>query len=78
MKTVKISGKREAGLEEVKDLVPKNDIVVVKNYSVPMCTEYHEFENGNEGTNFGHEAAGEVVAIAHEQDPGSMGTAVFR
>ncbi|MGL1890700.1 MAG: zinc-binding dehydrogenase [Spirochaetaceae bacterium] len=63
MKTVKIIGKKKAGLEDVKDLVPKNDLVVIKIHSAPMCTEYHNFENGNEGISFGHEAAGEVVAV---------------
>lgn len=63
MKTVKIIGKKKAGLEEVKDFTPKGDLVVVKILSAPMCNEYHAFENGNEGISFGHEAAGEVVAV---------------
>ncbi len=43
---------------------PKENWVVVKVLAAPMCTEYKAYKNGD-GANFlGHEAAGEVVAIA--------------
>ena len=64
MKIAHITGIRTAGLREVRDLEPKNDIVVVKVHSAPMCTEYHRFEKGESyRTEFGHEASGEVVAV---------------
>lgn len=63
MKTVEITGKMKAGLKEVEGFTPKDDLAVVKIHSAPMCTEYHAFESGKEGFSFGHEAAGEVVAV---------------
>ena len=64
MKTVQITGIKKAGLREVGDLQPLQDVVVVKIHSAPMCTEYHQFERGDtDRTFFGHEASGEVVAI---------------
>ena len=64
MKQAAILGDRKAGLIEVPDPQPKEDWVVVKIHAAPMCTEYKGF--GGEGTSeyLGHEAAGEVVAVA--------------
>lgn len=65
MKKVVILGERSAGLVEVPDPQPKEDWVVVKVHAAPMCTEYKSFESGNRVEFLGHEAAGEVVAVAH-------------
>lgn len=45
---------------------PVDDFVLVKIRSVPMCTEYKGFkgEREQDAAGFGHEAAGEVVAVA--------------
>jgi len=58
-----VTGKRKAALVELPDLEPKDEFVVVKVHSAPMCTEYGSFEGGHERVAPGHEAAGEVVAI---------------
>ena len=63
MKVVAIFGHKKAGLVEMTDPKPKNDIVLVRIHAAPMCTEYHEFIEGHVGNNFGHEAAGEIVAV---------------
>ena len=46
MKTVKITGTKEAELKEVSDPRIREDFVLVKIYSVPMCTEYKKFAIG--------------------------------
>ncbi len=63
MRTAAVLGKCKAGIIEVPNPSAKDDIVVVKVHSAPMCTEYHSFVNGDTGNAFGHEAAGEVYAI---------------
>ncbi len=74
MKTVAITGKQSCKI--VKKQVPKakDDYVVVKIHTAPLCTEYTdyrdgctraEFKRGDESPDcLGHEAAGEVVEIA--------------
>lgn len=64
MKKAVVSGKRQAGLVEVPDPRPKGDLVLVKVHSAPMCAEYKDFVAGNRNEYLGHEAAGEVVAVA--------------
>jgi threonine dehydrogenase-like Zn-dependent dehydrogenase len=64
MKKAVISGQRQAKLIDVPDPTPKEDWVVVKVHAAPMCTEYKSFVAGYESDNLGHEAAGEVVAVA--------------
>lgn len=59
-----ISGKRQGGLIEVPDPEPIADWVVVKVHVAPMCTEYKSYINGRPSASLGHEAAGEVVAVA--------------
>ncbi|MBI3831855.1 MAG: zinc-binding dehydrogenase [Planctomycetes bacterium] len=59
-----ILGERKAGLLEVPDPKPKENWVVVKVHAAPMCAEYKGFLKGWESTCLGHEAAGEVVAVA--------------
>ena len=64
MKKVVILGERKAGLVEVPDPQPREDWVLVKIHAVPMCTEYKAFVSGRKIEYLGHEAAGEVVAVA--------------
>src|SRR5258708_10532441 len=64
VKQVIVTGKREASVIEVPTPKAKDDWVVVKIHSAPMCTEYKAFANGDDQHYFGHEAAGEVVEIA--------------
>lgn len=64
MKKVVISGERKAQLVDVPDPQPKDDWALVKVRVAPMCTEYKMFIGGNRSEFLGHEAAGEVVAVA--------------
>jgi L-iditol 2-dehydrogenase len=64
MKKAAILGKRKAGLIEVPDPLPREDWALVKVHAAPMCTEYKAFVRGHKTEFLGHEAAGEVVAIA--------------
>jgi L-iditol 2-dehydrogenase len=64
MKVAAMFGDRKAGLVEKPDPTPKEDFVLVKVHTVPMCTEYKGFKRGAKGDHFGHEAAGEVVEVA--------------
>ncbi len=51
-------------LIDVPSPQPKENWALVKVLAAPMCTEYKAYKNGA-GANFlGHEAAGEVVAVA--------------
>lgn len=59
-----ITGPRTAQLVTVPDPQPKADWVVVKVHVAPMCTEYKAFCEGWKCDHLGHEAAGEVVAVA--------------
>jgi L-iditol 2-dehydrogenase len=64
MQQVSIIGPRQAKLIDVPDPQPKDNWVVVKILTAPMCTEFKAFVDGRAGSAFGHEAAGEVVAVA--------------
>ncbi|MCC7353058.1 MAG: zinc-binding dehydrogenase [Anaerolineae bacterium] len=64
MKKAVILGERQATLADVADPRPKEDWVVVKVHAAPMCTEYKMFAAGRKAEYLGHEAAGEVVAVA--------------
>jgi L-iditol 2-dehydrogenase len=64
MKKAVILGERQAGLVEVPDPQPKEDWAVVKVHAAPMCAEYKGFVAGQKADFLGHEAAGEVVAVA--------------
>ena len=64
MKKAVIFGESRAGLINVPDPQPKEDWVVVKVHAVPMCTEYKMFTSGQKVEYLGHEAAGEVMAVA--------------
>jgi L-iditol 2-dehydrogenase len=64
MKKAVILGERRAGLAEVPDPQPQEDWALVKVHAAPMCTEYKMFVGGRRAEFLGHEAAGEVVAVA--------------
>jgi L-iditol 2-dehydrogenase len=64
MKRATIVGKQQAGIAEGPDPNAKDDWVVVKVHSAPMCTEYKSFVDGNNSDHLGHEAAGEVIEVA--------------
>ena len=64
MKKAVIVGKHKTGLVEVPDPEPKEDWVLVKVQVAPMCTEYKAFIRGQNRDFLGHEAVGEVVAVA--------------
>ena len=57
-------GERQAQVVDVPDPQPKEDWVLVKVHVAPLCTEYKGFVAGRPGDYLGHEAAGEVVAVA--------------
>ena len=64
MKKAIIRRERQGGVIEVADPQPSGDWVVVKVQTAPMCTEYKAFVEGRTSEYLGHEAAGEVVAVA--------------
>lgn len=64
MEKAVILGRREAGIVNVPTPEPKENWALVKVHSVPMCTEYKMFVAGHRAEYLGHEAAGEVVAVA--------------
>src|SRR5947209_15894969 len=64
MKKVVIVGERRAAVVEVADPEPKEDWVVVKVHAAPLCTEYKSFLARRAAEWLGHEAAGEVAAVA--------------
>lgn len=64
MKKAAVLGQREAGLIDAADPQPFDNWVVVKVHAAPMCTEYKRFLSGEPAEFLGHEAAGEVTAVA--------------
>ena len=64
MKKVAVLGERQAAIVEAADLTPVGNWAVVKVHAAPMCAEYKTFVAGNRDALLGHEAAGEVVAVA--------------
>ena len=65
MKVAQITGVKQGGTAEVPDPKIAEDFVKVKVHVTPMCTEYKGFKAGSESQRLGHEAAGEVVEVAH-------------
>ena len=65
MKTVVIRKNRQ--VELIDEEIPKaaENMVVVKVFTAPMCTEYYHYRDGTESLCLGHEAAGEVVEVAN-------------
>lgn len=64
MKRAVIGGVRSAALVDAPEPQPQEDWVLVKVHAAPMCTEYKAFVAGDRREYLGHEAAGEVVAVA--------------
>ena len=64
MRKVAVLGERRAAIVEAADPAPVGNWVVVKVHAAPMCAEYKAFVIGNRAAVLGHEAAGEVVAVA--------------
>ena len=64
MKRVAVLGKKRAGIVTGQLPQAKENWVLVKVRAAPMCTEYKAFAAGANHGFFGHEAAGEVVAVA--------------
>lgn len=64
MKKVIVTGPKQAAVVDVSDPTAVDNWVVVKVHTAPMCTEYKSYRAGNPVDQLGHEAAGEVVAIA--------------
>ncbi len=64
MKKVIITGPQQCDVVDVPDPTPLGNWVVVKIHIAPMCTEYKAYSAGNPVDQLGHEAAGEVVAVA--------------
>lgn len=64
MKKAVILDARQAGLVDVPEPEPFDNWVVVKIRAAPMCAEYKRFLSGPRTDFLGHEAAGEVVAVA--------------
>lgn len=67
MKQVAITGTREVEIASVPEPTAVDDWAKVRVESAPLCTEYRAWETGRSGT-LGHEAAGEVVAVAQPGD----------
>lgn len=66
MKKAVIVGERQATLVDVPEPQPVENWVVVKIHAAPMCAEEKQFVSGEPADLLGHEAAGEVVAVAQE------------
>jgi L-iditol 2-dehydrogenase len=64
VKKVVITSERQVGLVEVPDPQPRENWALVKVHVTPMCTEYKMYKSGQPAEFLGHEAVGEVVAVA--------------
>ena len=64
MKTVVIRSKSRVEIIDEQKPKAKENFVVVKVHTTPMCTEFYHFRDGTEDFCVGHEAAGEVVEVA--------------
>ena len=64
MRKAIITGIRQGGVVDVSTPQAKENWVVVKVHTTPMCTEYKSFLAGTPSQQLGHEAAGEVVEVA--------------
>lgn len=64
MKQAAITGVRQAAAIEVAEPRPVKHWVLVKVHTAPMCTEFKSYVAGHASRALGHEACGEVVAVA--------------
>lgn len=62
MKLAQMGGGSDAEVVEVADPCVADNFALVKVYSAPLCTEFKQINRPRRG-GFGHEAAGQVVAI---------------
>lgn len=69
MQVVAITDVRQAELVELPEPRAKENWVVVKVHTTPMCTEYKAWQAGAPTQSLGHEAVGEVVEVAQ---PGKL------
>lgn len=67
MKQIKITGPKAVSIIDVPKPSAKEDWVVVKIVTAPMCTEYKQFLSGIVDHPLGHEAAGEVVEVENSE-----------
>lgn len=66
MQSAAINGPRDVAIVEEPDPRVAGEFVTVKVHVAPMCTEYKAYKAGRPSRVLGHEAAGEVVAVAQE------------
>ncbi len=64
MRKAVITGRQQGGAIDVPTPTAKEDWVLVKVHTAPLCTEYKSFLSGEPSAFLGHEAAGEVVEVA--------------
>jgi L-iditol 2-dehydrogenase len=64
MKTIVIRSNSRVEIIEEEKPKAKENFVVVKVHTSPMCTEFYHYRDGTEDFCLGHEAAGEVVEVA--------------
>ena len=64
MKKAVITGERQGGVVDAPNPRPRDNWVLVKVHTVPMCTEYKAYVAGKRSEYLGHEAAGEVIDVA--------------
>jgi threonine dehydrogenase-like Zn-dependent dehydrogenase len=64
MKVVAITGKQACEIVERPDPKIKANYVKIKIHAAPICTEFHQYQDGSVSDCLGHEAAGEVVETA--------------
>lgn len=61
MKQVAITGPMDCVVDEVPDPIRSLNFALVEIQYAPMCTEFHQFQNGHKDDAIGHEAAGIVL-----------------
>lgn len=63
MKTAVIRSNGSVEIIDEEKPKAKDNLVLVKVLTAPMCTEYYDYRDGIESLCLGHEAAGEVVEV---------------
>lgn len=66
MQSAAINGPRDVEVVEEPDPRIAGEFATVKVHVAPMCTEYKAYKAGRPSRALGHEAAGEVVAVAQD------------
>ena len=65
MKQVFITGRKKSLIKEVTTPKAKEEWVLVKIISAPMCTEFKQYASGEADFSLGHEASGQVVEVSN-------------